>query len=292
MKPETSFSLNYLPMEVTLTSCGRAELPLFLGSTLRGVIGQTLHEDREAYNYLYNNRALSGNKQDTVNPYMIRPPMPETGVFLEGENLTFEVMLFGDAVKYTSQLISAIEGIGERGLGAGRYPFQLDKITHSLDQRVIWQARIFHEVAVRSAVLPYRSLSSVEQVRLKTLTPLRIRRNGKLLKQIDFPTIIRNITRRIERISERYGGWIDGKEAQRMQAIAADVSLVKEQLKLVNLNRYSNRTGEKMDFSGLMGELWFEGPLTPFVPWLYAAQTLNIGRNTTFGMGRVKVEFL
>ncbi|MCU7378496.1 CRISPR system precrRNA processing endoribonuclease RAMP protein Cas6 [Clostridiales Family XIII bacterium ASD5510] len=292
MKPEASFFLNYLPMEVTLISMDRAELPLFLGSTLRGVIGQTLRQDREAYNYLYNNRALSGNLQDTVNPYMIRPPMAETSVYLKGEKLTFHVILFGDAVRYTPQLIFAIEGIGRRGLGAGRYPFQLDKITHSLDQRVIWQAGIFHEVAVRSAALPCRSLSSLEQVRLKTLTPLRIRRNGKLLEQVDFPTIVRNITRRIERLCERYGGWIDEKEAQHIQALATDVSTIKEQLKLVNLNRYSNRTGEKMDFSGLMGELWFEGPLTPFVPWLYAAQTLNIGRNTTFGMGRVKVEFL
>lgn len=292
MQTEPSFILNYLPMEVTLTSCGRAELPPFLGSTLRGVIGQTLRQDPEAYNHLYNNRVLNGNQQDTVNPYIIRPPKNETGIYPEGEKLTFHAILFGEAVKYTPQLISAIEGIGKLGLGAARYPFKLDKITHPFDQRVIWESGDFHEIAVRSMVLPYYSLPSVERVRLKTITPLRIRRKGKLLEYIDFPTIVRNIAHRIERIGERYGGWIDDQESQRIQALSSEISVVNEEWKLVTMNRYSNRTGEKMDFSGLMGEMCFEGPLTPFVPWLYAAQILHIGRNTTFGMGQIKVEFL
>ena len=32
--------------------------------------------------------------------------------------------------------------------------------------------------------------------------------------------------------------------------------------------------------------------LSPFVPWLYAAQTLHVGRNTTFGMGKLEVYFI
>lgn len=47
-----------------------------------------------------------------------------------------------------------------------------------------------------------------------------------------------------------------------------------------------------MDFSGLLGNVQFEGNITPFVPWLYAAQILHIGRNTTFGMGKIEVEFI
>ena len=47
-----------------------------------------------------------------------------------------------------------------------------------------------------------------------------------------------------------------------------------------------------MDFSGLTGEVEYEGDLSPFVPWLYAAQTLHVGRNTTFGMGKLEVYFI
>ena len=41
-KNEDSFFLNYLPISITLVSLEKAELPPFLGSTLRGVIGQAL----------------------------------------------------------------------------------------------------------------------------------------------------------------------------------------------------------------------------------------------------------
>ena len=41
-KNEDSFFLNYLPIRITLVSLEKAELPPFLGSALRGVIGQAL----------------------------------------------------------------------------------------------------------------------------------------------------------------------------------------------------------------------------------------------------------
>ena len=59
-----------------------------------------------------------------------------------------------------------------------------------------------------------------------------------------------------------------------------------EEIKVEKLERYSNRTNGKMDFSGLIGTIEYEGNLTPFVPWLYAAQRLHIGRNTTFWDGK------
>ena len=74
--------------------------------------------------------------------------------------------------------------------------------------------------------------------------------------------------------------------------LAAEVKTTKEDLRLEQVERYSNRMKGKMDLSGLLGELEFAGDLTPFVPWLLAAQILHIGRNTTFGMGRVEVYFL
>ena len=74
--------------------------------------------------------------------------------------------------------------------------------------------------------------------------------------------------------------------------LSAEVETVREKLHLVHMERYSNRSNGKMDFSGLMGEVEYQGDLTPFVPWLYAAQRLHVGRNTTFGMGRIEVYFI
>jgi len=291
MEQQTAFFLKYLPMKISLASLEPAVLPAYLGSTLRGAVGQALHCDTSAYNYLYNNRSLSNGRQDIPNPYLIIPPERDRSEFCPGEELCFYIVLLGEAVQYSQPLVNALQ---ERrlGLGALRYPFELKKITHAMDRRGIWKDGNFHKMGTRSIVLPYLSLPNVNRVTLRTCTPLRIRRDGALLETIDFMTIIRNITHRLEGLAKRYGGWVDSIEVARIQALSSQVTVIQNHFELKPITRYSNRIGEKMDFSGLTGSMEVQGELTPFVPWLFAAQTLHIGRNTTFGMGQIEVEFI
>lgn len=291
MEQQAVFFLKYLPMKVSLVSLETAILPAYLGSTLRGAVGQALHCDPPAYNYLYNNRSLSKGRQDIPNSYLIVPPEINRSEFRPGEELCFYIILLGEAAQYTQPLVNALKR-KRLGLGALRFPFELKKITHALDQRVIWEDGSFYEAAARSVVLPHRSLPDVNKVTIRTRTPLRIRRDGALLETVDFITIIRNITHRLEALARRYGGWVDSLEVARIQTLSAQVAMIQNHFELKAITRYSNRIGEKMDFSGLTGSMQLQGELTPFVPWLYAAQTLHIGRNTTFGMGRIEVEFI
>ena len=154
-KNEDSFFLNYLPISITLVSLEKAELPPFLGSALRGVIGQALFQDKNAYNYLYHNGKLNSNMQDIINPYVLIPPDTKKQIYFEKEELNFKILLLGEGVQYARQLVNAIQQIRKLGLGAPRYKFELKKITHSLDQRIIWEKGHFYEIAIRSAALPY-----------------------------------------------------------------------------------------------------------------------------------------
>jgi hypothetical protein len=291
MTDRAGFFLRCLPMRVTLVSGQRAALPEYLGSTLRGVVGHAARGDRNAYDNLYNSKAARGGSQDIVNPYIITPPPMRAAPYEEGEELTFMVSLLGDASKMAGPLVEALKKLRDYGLGASRYPFLLAKVTHEADRRVIWEDGVYYPSAAQGAALPWRELRDVRRVAVRTLTPLRIRRNGELIDQVDFPTVIRNITRRVEAIATRYGGWADTLEIERIQALTADVSTVFSDLHMASLERLPSQPKEKMNFQGLMGEVRFEGDITPFVPWLFAARTLHIGRNTTFGMGRVEVEF-
>lgn len=230
-KNEDSFFLNYLPISITLVSLEKAELPPFLGSTLRGVIGQALFQDKNAYNYLYHNGKMSSNMQDIINPYVLIPPDTKKKIYFEKEELNFKILLLGEGVQYARQLVNAIQQIRKLGLGASRYKFELKKITHSLDQRIIWEKAHFYEIAIRSAALPYHCLPDVSQLHIQMLTPLRIRRNGNLLEELDFTTIIRNIARRIEMITERYGGWCDQLEIGRILELSGDVSVIRQKQK-------------------------------------------------------------
>lgn len=292
MVKQTAFFLEYLPINITLVSMKTANLPEYLGSTLRGVIGQALRQNPEAYLYLYDNRKLSENRQDIANPYIIVPPVIQNTTYHAGDELNFEFLLLGDATQYAQALINALSNRKNLELGVSRYPFTLSKASHGTQQRIIWQDGVFHSIAANNIVLPHRTLPNVRQLDLRTRTPLRIRRKGILLEKIDFPTIIRNIVSRMEAITMRYGGWVDKEEIERIQRLSTEVSTSQDNMELKMMDRYSNRQGKKIDFNGLMGTMQFEGEITPFVPWLFAAQTLHIGRNTTFGMGQIEVEFL
>lgn len=79
---------------------------------------------------------------------------------------------------------------------------------------------------------------------------------------------------------------------ERVQSLAGEVRTGREEFRVERMERYSNRINGKMDFSRLTGEAEYEGDLPPFVLWLYATQRLHVGRNTTFGMGKIEVYFI
>lgn len=291
MEALTPFFIKYLPLKISLTAIENAVLPAFLGSTVRGAIGQALYADSAAFTYLYNNHALDRSGKDVVNPYIIVPPLIDKTSYQIGEELSIDLILLGNAIDYAPSLIYALQSARKLQLGASRYSFALKKIIHGTNRRIVWQDGLLNKIAIQSITLPYKTLPDVKGVSISLKTPLRIRRNGALIEAVDFLTIIRNITNRMEAIAKRYGGLADNMEIKQVQILASEVAIVQNQLEMKNIKRYSNRLGEKMDFGGLLGSVQFEGNLTPFVPWLYAAQILHIGRNTTFGMGKIEVEF-
>lgn len=295
MKEQELFDITYLPLRISLIALSRAELPAYLGSTLRGVVGTTLyHIDRGAYQYLYENGKREQGKQDIVKPYILIPPAAcgTKKIVEKGELLEFELVLLGDAVKYASALIEALKKIEMFGMGAYRYKFCLSQVIHSREQRILWREGVSYLSEINPVKLPCYGLANVTGAVVKLCTPLRIRRGGQLLEHISFHTLIRNITNRMVRITERYGGRIDTDEIERIQSLAEEIEITREKLWVNHLERYSNRRKEKMDFSGLLGEIEYRGDMTPFVPWLFAAQTLHIGRNTTFGMGKIQIYFI
>lgn len=286
------YRLSYLPIKFTLVSMERARLPAFLGSALRGIIGKALMQNHDLYDYFYYNRNTTGNRKDLVHPYIISLPLTNKTLYEKGEALTFTIILLGDAIQYANSFIHAVIKMDIYGIGVLRYPFHLVKLTHCVDQRIIWKDGILSEIALRSVPLSYHTIPDVRQVQIHIQTPLRIRRNSELLDDIDFGVIIRNITYRMEMFACRFKGFVDKEEIEHLHSLVLSVHASKKQLVFENMERYSNRTHEKMDFRGLVGDVWFEGDITPFVPWLYAAQILHLGGNTTFGMGQIEVEFL
>ena len=57
-------------------------------------------------------------------------------------------------------------------------------------------------------------------------------------------------------------------------------------------DRLSTRTGQSHPLGGFTGEAVYEGPLTPFLPYLEAARFTGVGRQTVWGKGEIALTVL
>lgn len=286
----TPFKFEYLPLLIQLECCETTHLPAYLGSTLHGVVGWALTSNSKAYSFLFENRKFGGAKQDIVNPYIIEPPRYRP-VYKPGDVLSFQLILLGTAASYVKDVVEALASVKQFGIGANRKPFKLINVLHGERYVPIWQAGEFYSSAANSEVLSETIQEDCSWCSIQFLTPLRIRRGGELLLKLDFLTIIRNTTKRIEMLTERYGGYCDSSSIPSLVDQSANVIERTLDVYVTQIHRYSNRREEKMDMSGLLGAMTFEGELSAFTPWLKAARKLHIGRNTTFGYGQLDVIF-
>lgn len=281
------FSLAYMPLIIRLKCCEPVSLPEYLGSTLRGAIGWALSSNREVYTYIYENGKSGKGGLDIVNPYVIDLPRYHS-VYSRGDELRFQFILFGEATHYTSDFIRELVKTEFLTLGAERKRFELMEIMQGERLQTIWKKGDDNIVKIQNEILLDDIHKNVTHCAVTLMTPLRIRRKGCLLSQIDFSVIIRNIAKRISQLTERYGGYIDEQEAARICGYANQIQEIACELSLKEIERYSSRRDSIMDVSGMMGTMLYKGELDDFTPWINAARILHIGRNVTFGYGKIE----
>lgn len=290
MGKSSKFSLAYMPLLVRLKCCETVSLPEYLGSTLRGAVGWSLSSNREVYSYLYENGKRSKGSMDIVNPYVIDLPRYHS-VYRRGDELRFQFVLIGEAIHYTSDFIRELMKTEFLELGADRKRFEIIEIMQGNLLQTIWKKGYGKIVQSRYEVLEDDIYKNVTRCSVLLITPLRIRKKGCLVSEIDFPAIIRNITKRISQITERYGGYIDEQEAARICDYARQIQETSREFSLKEIERYSSRRDSIMDVSGMMGSISCKGKLDDFTPWINAARILHIGRNVTFGYGKIDAVF-
>ena len=206
--------------------------------------------------------------------------------------MTFYFTLIGNASLYANAVIETLIQTNIFELGFERKKFKLMEIMQGQQLTTIWHADnpdIMKEIVDEK--IPENINKNSWNCSINMITPLRIRRKGELLTEIDFPVIIRNITRRMVELSSRYGGSVNLEEIEQLCELSKSIQKTSAGFYVYKMDRYSNRRNEKMDWSGLMGAMTFEGDMKPYQPWLNAARVLHIGRNATFVFGKIEVVF-
>ena len=282
-----------------------ALLPTFKGSTLRGAFGHALKKvcctmKRRSctdcllagtcvYSFIF-----EAGKARRPHPYVLEPPEESRREYGRGDEFVFNIVLFGQANDYLPHVIYAVELMGESGLGSRGDPgpgrFSLAKVT--LNGHRIYEGR--EKILARDpapALLdltppPSRTITTLA-VRLQT--PLRLKHQNHLQDQLPFHLLVRAALRRISFLEEAYGQGEPNLDYRGLVERAGRVSINHGDCQWVDLTRYSSRQQTAMRIGGLAGTIQYEGELTEFQPLLKYCEHTHLGKQTSFGLGRIEV---
>jgi len=289
------FSLN-LEKETILSS--------FLGSTLRGGFGSVFRrivcitketyckncilKDKCVYSYLFESPG-----ENTRYTYIPHPFVIESPFFIERpvHSLCFNLILFGNAIDYLPYFIYTFEELGNIGIGKDRQKYKIKEVTSKGSLVYDGETKILQNSPapimgdeIEAEIDSYKN--SVHQLTLDFITPVRIKEKGRFTDRLDFAILFKNLTRRISLLSKYHCGeeWNAGEK------VPSDIKTKASNLFWRDLERYSSRQGMRMKLGGVMGEITFEGNLSPYLPLLRLGEYTHIGKATAFGLGKYEIK--
>lgn len=308
--------LNFAVFDWRLILLRPLQFPPFKGNLFRGALGKTMKDltcargnspDDECPQCILRSQCLwsrlfkgfrnggrsdgtiLGKVENAPHPFVLHLPDPHRLHCNAGEKILLTLVLVGEAVDNLPYFILAMEELGRRGVGPSRSPFKVEGISCG-------GIPVYDPVAQKVLSLPRISAASLLQekappggVTMQILSPLRLKREGRFQKLIRFEDLMRGLLRRLQLLSALYCGGPERVDYTPLLQLAAAIRVVDGAVSWRPLRRYNFRQEQETAMGGVTGRLAFQGDLDPFMPCLRAGETLHLGKNTTFGMGRYQL---
>ncbi|KUO70797.1 MAG: hypothetical protein APF81_12750 [Desulfosporosinus sp. BRH_c37] len=318
-----AFKLEMASFRFTLRADQEAQLPPYLGSTLRGAMGKAFRSGacmtkapsckgcmfakQCAYAYIFETSIDQVNEETrkTIShfiphPFVLEPPVAGKTLYHKGEELQFQVALIGKGLQFLPFFIAAFGQAGLDGLGVRRHKFHLTSVeqvcggekVHLWDggNQMLAQPKT-HIFSDEQAEQAEQDEQVFERVSLELQTPLRLVDGGRLTADLTFTLLMRSIFRRLNLIGKIHGQGALQIPYRDYLARADEVKMVSSDTHLnwQDWERYSNRQKRSLKMGGLCGTLSYQGDLGIFMPYLRMAQAFHVGKGTVFGLGKVKL---
>jgi hypothetical protein len=261
------------------------------------------HASNEALRHL-------GIREQTPHPMVLAPEdlesMPSGHPRSVGAHteLSFRLTLIGRALEELPLLVVALRQMADRGIGkpydgagtdeprsyAGA---ELIRITSHDGGHIVYDAgaQLF---SMPAAIAPHTiqcHRGDVEQVAIRLLTPLRLKRNGKFQGRPSPADFLLTLARRANALASLYGCGRCLIDQREMQTAAAELKEEPPETRLVLVRRYSARQQRPMEWPGVIGVLrWRGAPLDWLIPLLKFGEIVQIGKGAALGFGRYTIQ--
>ena len=130
------------------------------------------------------------------------------------------------------------------------------------------------------------------KIKLTIETPLRLKFNNKLQADLPFHLLVRAMLRRVSSLMNAYGDGEPDLDYRGLVQRAENVCMVENNLSWYDWQRYSFRQDVKMLMGGIVGSITYEGAVDEYLTLVKFCEQVHIGKQTTFGLGKIKMERL
>jgi CRISPR-associated endoribonuclease Cas6 len=168
------------------------------------------------------------------------------------------------------------------------------KIIYSNDNQTIYTKDLYSELKIPLLEEEKKSKNKTQNAILKVhlITPLRLKFRNKLKADLPFHVLIRAVLRRISSLFSYYGDGEPELDYKGLVRRSESVKTVESDVSWFDWKRYSFRQDQAMLMGGIIGSVTYEGNIGEFIPLIKLCEKLHIGKQTSFGLGKIKAELL
>ena len=213
--------------------------------------------------------------RDRPRPFVFRASYLDGRTIEGGERFWFDVHLFETRNPPLDPFALAFGRLAKEGLGPLRGRADLV----SVEQRPI-------SIALEA------NAQDVGSLRVEFVTPTELKTGDRLAERPEFEVLFARARDRVSALRTLYGEGPIAIDFRAMGQRAAAIRMTRCDLRQVQAERRSSRTGQVHSIGGFVGAAEYEGALTEFLPYLEAAQWTGIGRHCVWGKGEFRLELL
>lgn len=316
-------SLEILRFEFQMAVPSGFSSSFYLGSTWRGILGWELKkllcpfppstkcpgcDIRRScpYYVLFEKKTNLQGITDAPRGYILYAPD-----LSRNKQLSLEVTLVGYCARFIAPVLHAMAKIQNRGLGKERITFQIESVVEdtpegnnllNLEKDILSQ--INGPFSLEKWLSGPTDVQNSYSLSLKT--PLRLRKRGKYLDDLDLPFMFMSIARRLEALNCVFSGgqmlgkktWLElesmfrflDKPFSENELSSDSFHSFEKNISWDDFSRFSNRQKRKVPMGGLVGECSFNTNLAGIGQWLRCAELVHVGKGTAMGLGRVEMK--
>ncbi len=301
MKP-----FQYMKLNVKFIELEGEVYPYFLGSFIRGNFGMYLkktvcpfHFGKSCEDCLIHKKCFYAEifeaQMETSDfghtiplPFVIDLVNPDETNAAHND-LEFGILLFGPALDNFEFFILVFSEMGKSGIGKRRLKCK-QVLVEDQDGQVIYSTGK-EKISTSPRLLNFepRAKGFTDRLQVAYRSPVRLKRDGRIVQEPDFEVLIRAALRRYVYLEQLYGTPAELPFSEIIEE-STGVRTVVSEVHWEDRVRYSNRRRHKMNLGGLLGRQEFAGGISPnHLDLLGFASIFHLGKTSTFGHGKIEV---